>query len=156
VAGQLFKTMADINVLSVPYRTGPPALTDLIAGHVHFMFDTLPSAIEHIRSGKVRALAMVAPARSELLPNIPTITDFVPGFEANALFGVGVPKNTPVEIVVRLNKEINALLAEPETKTRFGNLGTPVAASPSEYGKLIADETEKWAKVIRAANIKPQ
>jgi tripartite-type tricarboxylate transporter receptor subunit TctC len=156
VAGELFKTMTGINVLSVPYRTGPPALTDLIAGHVQFMFETLPSAIEHIRAGKVRALAMVAPTRSEFLPDIPTITDFVPGFEANALFGVGVPRNTPTEIVVRLNNEINALLTEPEIRARLANIGKPVVVSPAEYRQLIVDETEKWAKVIRAANIKAE
>ena len=156
VAGELFKTMTGIDVLSVPYRTGPPAVTDLIAGHVQFMFETLPSAIEHIKAGKVRALSMVAPTRSELLPDIPTINDFVPGFEASALFGVGVPRNTPTEIVVRLNNAINVLLAEPEIRARFANIGTPVAVSPSEYSNLIAGETERWAKVIRAANIKPQ
>ena len=156
VAAELFKMMTGVNVLTVPYRTGPPALTDLIAGHVQVMFDTLPSSIEHIRTGKLRALAMVAPTRSELLPDIPTITDFVPGYEASALFGVGAPRNTPIEIVGRLNKEISALLAEPEIGPRFADIGTTVALSPAEYGKLIADETEKWAKVIRAANIRPQ
>src|SRR5262245_28376747 len=156
VAGELFKTTTGINVLSVPYRTGPPALTDLIAGHVQFMFETLPSAIEHIRTGKVRALAMVAPTRSEFLPDIPTITDFVPGFEASALFGVGVPRNTPTEIVIKFNNEINALLAEPEIRARFARIGKPVAVSPSEYRQLITDETQKWAKVIRAANIKAE
>ena len=154
VAAELFKMMTGVNVLTVPYRTGPPALTDLIAGHVQVMFDTLPSSIEHIRTGKLRALAMVAPSRSELLPDIPTITDFVPGYEASALFGVGAPRNTPIEIVGRLNKEINALLAEPEIGARFADIGTTVALSSAEYGKLIADETEKWGKVIRAANIK--
>ena len=103
--------MTGVNVLTVPYRTGPPALTDLIAGHVQVMFDTLPSSIEHIRTGKLRGLAMVAPSRSELLQDIPTITDFVPGYEASALFGVGAPKNVPIEIVGRLNREISALLA---------------------------------------------
>ena len=156
VAAELFKRMTGVNVLTVPYRTGPPALTDLIAGHVQVMFDTLPSSIEHIRTGKLRALAMVAPMRSELLPDIPTITDFVPGYEASALFGVGVPRNTPTEIVGRLNKEINAILAEPEIRARVSDIGTTVALSPAEYGKLIADETEKWAKVIRAANIRPE
>ena len=154
VAGELFKMMTGVNVLSVPYRTGPPALTDLIAGHVQVMFDTLPSSIEHIKAGKLRALAVVAPTRSESLPDIPTITDFIPGYEASALFGVGVPRNTPTEIVGRLNKEINTILAEPEIKARFADIGTTVALSPAEYGKLIADETEKWAKVIKFAGIK--
>jgi tripartite-type tricarboxylate transporter receptor subunit TctC len=156
VAGELFKRMTDVNVLTVPYRTGPPALTDLIAGNVQVMFDTLPSSIEHVRTGRLRALATVAPTRSELLPDIPIIADFVPGYEASALFGVGVPRNTPPEIVGRLNKEINALLEEPEIKARVADIGMTVALSPAEYGKLIADETEKWAKVIRAANIKPE
>ena len=156
VAGELFKMMTGVNVLTVPYRTGPPALTDLIAGHVQVMFDTLPSSIESIRTGKLRALAMVAPTRSELLPDIPIITDFVPGYEASALFGVGTPKNTPTEIVGKLSNEINAVLAEPEIRTRIADIGTTVALSPAEYGKLIAEETEKWAKVIRAANIKAE
>ncbi len=156
VAAELFKMMTGVNVLTVPYRTGPPALTDLIAGHVQVMFDTLPSSIEHIRTGKLRALAMVAPTRSELLPDIPTITDFVPGYEASAMFGIGAPRNTPTEIVGRLNKEINALLAEPEIGARFADIGTKVALSPAEYGKLIADETEKWAKVVKFAGIKPE
>jgi len=156
VAGELFKMMTGVNVLTVPYRTGPPALTDLIAGHVQVMFDTLPSSIESIRTGKLRALAMVAPTRSELLPDIPIITDFVPGYEASALFGVGTPKNTPTEIVGKLSNEINAVLAEPEIRTRIADIGTTVALSPAEYGKLIAEETEKWAKVIRAANLKAE
>ena len=156
VAAELFKIMTGVNVLTVPYRTGPPALTDLIAGHVQVMFDTLPSSIEHIRTGKLGALAMVAPTRSELLPDIPIIIDFIPGYEASALFGVGAPRNTPIEIVGRLNKEISALLAEPETGARFADIGATVALSSAEYGKLIADETEKWAKVIRTANIKPE
>ena len=156
VAGELFKMMTGVNVLTVPYRTGPPALTDLIAGHVQVMFDTLPSSIESIRTGKLRALAMVAPTRSELLPDIPIITDLVPGYEASALFGVGTPKNTPTEIVGKLSNEINAVLAEPEIRTRIADIGTTVALSPAEYGKLIAEETEKWAKVIRAANLKAE
>ncbi len=155
VAGELFKMMTGVNVLTVPYRTGPPALTDLIAGHVHVMIDTLPSSIEYIRTGKLRALAMVAPTRSELLPDIPTIIDFVPGYEASALFGFGAPRNTPTEIVGRLNKEINALLAEPEIGARFTDIGTTVALSPAEYGKLIAEETEKWGKVVKFAGMKP-
>jgi tripartite-type tricarboxylate transporter receptor subunit TctC len=148
--------MTGVNVITVPYRTGPPALTDLIAGHVQVMFDTMPSSIEHIRTSKLRALAMVAPTRSQLLPDIPTITDFVPGYEASALFGVGAPRNTPDEIVGRLNKEINVVLTEPETKTRIADIGTTVALSPAEYGRLIADEIEKWAKVIKFAGIKPE
>ena len=154
VAGELFKMMTGVNMLSVPYRSGPPALTDLIAGHVQVMFDTLPSSIEHIRAGKLRPLAVVAAMRSEALPNTPTITDFVPGYEASALFGVGVPKNTPVEIVDRLNKEINAVLAEPEIKAQLADMGAAVALSPAEYGKLIAEETEKWSKVVKFSGAK--
>ena len=155
VAGELFKMMTGVNMLSVPYRSGPPALTDMIAGHVQVMFDTLPSSIEHIRAGKLRPLAVVAAMRSEALPNTPTITDFVPGYEASALFGVGVPKNTPVEIVDRLNKEINAGLADAKVRERLADLGCLVfAGSPADFKKFIAGETEKWAKVIRAANIK--
>ncbi len=154
VAGELFKMMTGASMLSVPYRSGPPALTDLVAGHVQVMFDTIPSSIEQIRAGKLRPLAVVAATRSEMLPNIPTITDFVPGYEASALFGVGVPRNTPTEIVDRLNKAINATLAEPEIKAQFADMGTAVELSPAEYGKLIAEETEKWSKVVKFSGAK--
>jgi tripartite-type tricarboxylate transporter receptor subunit TctC len=154
VAGELFKMMTGASMLSVPYRSGPPALTDLIAGHVQVMFDTMPSSIEQIRTGKLRPLAVVAATRSEMLPEIPIITDFVPGYEASALFGVGVPRNTSIEIIGRLNKEINATLAEPEIKAQFANMGTAVELSPAEYGKLIAEETEKWSKVVKFSGAK--
>jgi tripartite-type tricarboxylate transporter receptor subunit TctC len=155
VAGELFKMMADVNMLSVPYRTGPLALTDLIGGHVHAMIDTLPSSIEYIKSGKLRALATVAPVRSEELPDVPLITDFIPGYDASALFGVGVPKSTPPAIVERLSKEINVVLAEPELKTQFANIGQTVALSPAEYRKLIIEEIAKWAKVVKFSGAKP-
>ena len=155
VAGELFKMMTGVNMVHVPYRSGPPALTDLIGGHVQVMFDTLPTSIGYIRAGKLRPLAMIAPTRSEALLVVPTMADFLPGYEASALFGVGVPKNTPIEIVDRLNKEINAILAEPGIVAQFADIGTTVALSPTEYGKLIAVETEKWAKVVKFSGAKP-
>lgn len=155
VAGELFKMMLGVTMLNVPYRSSPPVFTDLIAGHVHVYFGALPLSIEHIRAGKLRALATIAPARSELLPDIPTMADFVPNYDASALYGVGVVKDTPVEIVDRLQKEINAVIAEPKVKAQLAVIGTPVAMSAAEYGKVIANDIEKWAKVIRAANIKP-
>ena len=141
----------------VPYRGAAPALTDLLGGQVQVMFDTMPASIEHIRAGKLRALAVTTATRSEALPDIPTVGDFVPGYEASTWFGVGAPKNTPAEIVDKLNREINAGLADPKIKARLADLGGDVACgSPADFGKLIADETEKWGKVIRAANIKPE
>ena len=154
VAGELFKMMTGVNMLSVPYRSGPPALADLIAGHVQVMIDTLPSSIEHIRAGQLRPLAVVAPMRSGALPNVPIMTDFVPGYEASALFGIGVPKSTPVEIIDRLNKETNAILTEPEIKAQLADMGSIVTLSPAEYGKLIAEETEKWSKVVKFSGAK--
>jgi tripartite-type tricarboxylate transporter receptor subunit TctC len=156
VTGELFKIITGVNLIHVPYRGSGPALTDLIGGQVQVTFDPLPSSIEHIRAGKLRALAVTTAARSEALPEIPTVGEFVPGFEASAWYGVGVPKNTPAEIVDKLNREINAALANPKLKERFADLGSTVmAGSPAEFGNHIADETEKWSKVIRAANIKP-
>ena len=140
-----------------PIAARRPALTDLIGGQVQVMFDRHAWSIEHIRAGKLRALAVTTATRSEALPDIPTVGDFVPGYEASAWFGVGAPKNTPAEIVDKLNKEINAGLADPKIKARLADLGgTVLAGSPADFGKLIADETEKWGKVIRAANIKPE
>ena len=157
VAGELFKMMTGVDMVHVPYRGAAPALTDLLGGQVQVMFDTMPSSIEHIRAGKLRALAVTTATRSEALPDIPTVGDFVPGYEASAWYGVGAPKNTPAEIVDKLNKEINAGLADPKMKARLADLGgTVLAGSPADFGKLIADETEKWGKVIRAANIKPE
>ena len=157
LAGELFKMMTGINMLHVPYRGAAPALTDLIGGQVQVMFDVMASSIEHIRAGKLRALAVTTATRSEALPDVPNVGEFLPGFEASAWQGVGVPKNTPTEIVDKLNKEINAGLADPKLRARLADLGgTVIGGSPADFGKLIADETEKWGKVIRAANIKPE
>jgi tripartite-type tricarboxylate transporter receptor subunit TctC len=157
LTGELFKLMAGINMLHVPYRGGAPAITDLIAGQVQVMFTSPPGMIEYITAGKLRALAVTTATRSEALPDVPPMGDFVPGFEATTWFGVGAPMNTPAEIVDKLNKEINAALADPRMKARISDMGAaPFVSSPAEFGKLLADETEKWGKVIRAANIKPQ
>ncbi len=156
VSGELFKMMTGVNMAHVPYRGGAPALTDLLAGQVQVYFCPTPAAIEYIRAGKLRALAVTTAARSEALPEIPTVGEFVPGYEASAWQGIGAPKNTSAEIVERLNKEINAALADPKMKARLADLGSAVLpGSPADFGKLIADETEKWAKVIKFAGIKP-
>jgi tripartite-type tricarboxylate transporter receptor subunit TctC len=157
MAGELFKAMTGVHMVHVPYRGNAPALTDLLAGQVQLGFDTMPSSIEYIRAGKLRALAVSTVTRSEALPDVPTVSEFVPGYESSPYFGVGVPSNTPAEIVHKLNIEINAGLADPKLKARLVDLGGMIlAGSPAEFGKLIADETEKWGKVIRAANIKPE
>jgi tripartite-type tricarboxylate transporter receptor subunit TctC len=157
VTGELFKMMAGVNLLHVPYRGSPPALTDLIGERVQVMFDVLSSSVEHIRSGRLRALAVTTATRSEALPDIPTIGEFVPGYEASALAGVGAPKGTPGEIIAKLNSEINAGLADPKMKSRFADLGlTPLSLSAAEFAKLVVDETEKWGRVVKFANIKPE
>jgi tripartite-type tricarboxylate transporter receptor subunit TctC len=157
LSGELFKMMAGINLVHVPYRGAPQALTDLLSGQVQVSFDPLPAAIEFIKSGKLRALAVTTATRSEALPDIPTIGEFVSGYEASGWNGVGAPKNTPIEIVQKLNTEINAGLADPRMKAKFAELGGMVlAGSPADFGKLIADETQKWAKVIKFADIKPE
>jgi tripartite-type tricarboxylate transporter receptor subunit TctC len=157
VSGELFKMMAGIDMTHVPYRGGGQVMTDLIAGQVQVSFIGLTVAIEHIRSGKLRALAVAAATRSDVLPNIPTVSDFVPGYEASAFWGVGAPRNTPPDIIEKLNKEINAALADPKLKARLAELGgTVLAASPTDFGKLITDETEKWGNVIRTLNIKAE
>lgn len=157
VAGELFKMMTGVDMLHVPYRGGAPALTDLIGGQVQVMFSPLPESIESIKAGKVRALAVTTAARSEALPELPTVADSVPGFEAGTWQGIGAPKNTPAEIVERLNKEINAALADPKIKAHLAVLGSvPMPMSPANFEKMIVAETEKWAKVIRAANIKTE
>jgi tripartite-type tricarboxylate transporter receptor subunit TctC len=156
VFGELFKMMTGVDMVHVPYRGQGPALADLLAGQVHVMFPNIVVSIEHIRSGRLRALAVTAATRSELLPDVPTVDEFVPGYEATGWSGLGAPKATPAEIVDKLNKEINAALADPKIKARLADLGgTALAGSPTDFGRLIADETEKWGKVIRAANIKP-
>jgi len=155
VTGELFKMMAGIDMVHVPYRGGGPALTDLLAGQVQVYFAGTPASIEYIRAGRLRALAVTAATRSDALPDIPTVGEFLPGYEASTWYGVGAPKATPAEIVEKLNKEINAALADPKMKARLADLGGDVLAlSPADFGKLIADETEKWGKVIRALNIK--
>jgi tripartite-type tricarboxylate transporter receptor subunit TctC len=157
VAGELFKMMTGVNLLHVPYRGSTPALTDLLGGQVQVMFDLMSSSIEHIRAGKLRALAVTTATRSEALPDIPTVAEFVPGYEAIALGGIGAPKGTPVEIIDKLNSEINAILVEPGLKARYAEFGAaPFAASPAAFAKLIADETAKWGKVVKFAGIKPE
>jgi tripartite-type tricarboxylate transporter receptor subunit TctC len=157
VAGELFQMMAGVKMVHVPYRGTGPALTDLIGGQVQMYFDGIPTSIEHIRSGKLRALAVTSTSRSVVLPDIPALSDFLPGFEASFWGGVGAPSNTPAEIVHKLNKEINVGLADPKIKARLADLGgTVLGGSPAEFGKLIADETEKWAKVIKFAGIKAE
>jgi tripartite-type tricarboxylate transporter receptor subunit TctC len=157
IAGELFKMMAGVNMVHVPYRGGGPALTDLLGGQVQVMFPGTVASIEYIRAGRLRALAVTTATRSEALPGIPTMREFVPGYEASQWFGIGAPKNTPAEIVDKLNREINAGLADPKIKARLADLGGEVLAlSPADFAKLIAEETEKWGKVIRAANIKPE
>ena len=157
VNGELFKMMAGVNLVHVPYRGAGPALVDLLAGQVQVMFAFMSSSIEYVRAGKLRALAVTTATRSDALPDIPTVGEFVPGYEASGWFGVGAPKATPAEIVDQLNKEINAGLADPKMKARLADLGgTVLAGSPADFGKLIAEETEKWGKVIRAANIKAE
>jgi len=156
VTGELFKMMTGVNMLHVPYRGAPPALTDLISGQVHVMFDNMPSSIEHIRAGRLRPLAVTATTRLEALPDVPPLGDFVPGFETSAWAGIGAPKNTPAEIIDQLNREINGGLVDPKIKARIADLGGMVLAlSPTEYGKRIAEETEKWAKVIKFSGAKP-
>ena len=155
IAGELFKMMAGVDMNHVPYRGAAPALTDLLAGQVHVMFATMPSSIEYVRAGKLRALAVTTAKRSDAFPEIPTIGDFVPGYESSAWLGLGAPKNIRAELIDKLNREINAGLADPKMKAQFADLGnTPLTFSPAGFGKFIAEETEKWAKVIRAANIK--
>jgi tripartite-type tricarboxylate transporter receptor subunit TctC len=149
--------MTGVNMVHVPYRGLAPALTDLLGGQVQVAFGSVPSPIEHIRTGKLRALAVTTAMRADALPDIPTFAEFVPGYEASFWYGVGAPKSTPAEIVEKLNKEINAGLADPKLKARLADLGgTVLAGSPADFGKLIAEETEKWGKVIRVANIKLQ
>jgi tripartite-type tricarboxylate transporter receptor subunit TctC len=157
VAGELFKMMTGVNLVHVPYRGAGPALTDLIAGQVQVYFAQMMASIEYIRAGKLRPLAVTIATRSDALPDIPTVSEFVPGYEASTWAGVGAPKGTPIEIVDKLNNEINAALANPKFKARLADLGaTVLPGTPADFGKLIADETEKWGKVIRSANIKAE
>jgi tripartite-type tricarboxylate transporter receptor subunit TctC len=157
VFGELFKLMAGVDMVHVPYRGTPAALTDLVGGQVQVMFDTVPGSIELIRAGKLRALAVTSATRSEALPDIPTVGDFVPGYEASTWSGVGVPKNTPAEIVDKLNREINAALADPRMKARLAELDTtPILFTPTEFGAFVTAETEKWGKVVKFSGAKPE
>jgi tripartite-type tricarboxylate transporter receptor subunit TctC len=157
VAGELFKMMAGVDLVHVPYRGGGAVLSDLLGGQVQVLFGTTSLTIEQIRAGKLRPLAVTTATRWEGLPDIPTVNDFVSGYEASAVLGLGAPRNTPAEIIDKLNKEVNAGLDDPKLKARLVELGgTVLAGSPADFGKLIADDTEKWGKVIRAANIKAE
>jgi tripartite-type tricarboxylate transporter receptor subunit TctC len=156
VAAELFKLMAGVNMQHVPYRGSGPALTDLLGGQVQVMFDNVPSSIEHIRSGKLRALAVTSSTGVEVLPDVPTVAGFVPGYEATGFFGIIAPKGTPRDIVERINKAMNAALVEPNLRTRLSELGAIVlVGSPADFGKLIADETGKWAKVVKVSGARP-
>jgi tripartite-type tricarboxylate transporter receptor subunit TctC len=156
LSGELFKMMTGVNMTLVPYRGMAPALTDLLGGQVQVIFSSIPAAIGYIKAGKLQALAVTSAVRAEALPHLPTVDEFVPGLEASQWYGIGAPKGTPADIVNKLNKEINAGLADPKMKARLAELGGMVlAGSPADFAKLIADDTEKWGKVIRAANIKP-
>jgi len=157
LAGELFKMMASIDMQHVPYRGIGPAMTDLIGGRVEVLFGVMPTPIEHVRSGKLRALAVTTAMRSDALPDVPTVGEFLPGFETSGWQGIVVPKNTPVEIIDTLNREINAALADPKMKTKLVDMGGMViAGSAADFGKLISDETEKWAKLIKSAGIRPE
>ena len=156
MSGELFKMMTGVDLIHVPYRGGALALTDLIGGQVQVMFDNLPTSAEYVKTGKLRGLAVTSTTRSEVLPDLPTVSEFVPGYEASAWYGIGAPKDTPAEIIDKLNKEINAGLDNPKIKARLADLGAaPLVLSPAAFGKLIADETERWGKVIRTTGIKP-
>jgi tripartite-type tricarboxylate transporter receptor subunit TctC len=157
MAGELLKTMTGVDMVHVPYRGSTPALTDLLGGQVQMMFSPLPPSIGYVRSGRLRALATTAATRSSVLPEVPTVGEWVAGYEASAWYGLAAPSNTPVEIVDKLNKEINAGLLDPKLRARLEELGSsPFVASPSESGKFLAAETDKWGKVVRAANLKPE
>jgi len=157
VGGELFKMMTGINMLHVPYRGAAPAITDLIGGRVQVMFATLPSSIEYIKAGNLRALAVTTIKRSQALPDLPTVGDVLPGYEASAVYGIGAPRNTPVEIVDKLNNEINSGLADPKMQARLADLGgTVLPGSPADFARLIAEETQKWAKVVKFSGAKPE
>ena len=157
LAGELLQMMTGIKLVHVPYRGNAPALTDLIAGQVQLVFPSSASSIEHVRTGQVRGLAVTGSTRLDALPDLPTVADSVPGYEASSLYGIGAPRNTPAEVIDTLNKEVNAALADPKLKARLADLGgTPFGGSSAEFGKLMADETEKWGKVVKFAGIKPQ
>jgi tripartite-type tricarboxylate transporter receptor subunit TctC len=157
LSGELFKMMTGVNIVHVSYSNQMQAVADLLADQVQVSFDVMPTTIEYARTGKLRALAVTTATRSPALPDIPTVGDFVPGYEASSWHGVGVPKDTPAEIIDKLNTEINAALADPKMKARLADLGgTPLPGSPADFGKFIADETEKWAKVVKFAGLTPE
>ncbi len=140
----------------VPYRGSAPALTDMISGQVQVMFDNIPTSIEHIRAGKLRPLAVTGTTRSDLLPDIPTVSDFIPGFEASSWYGLGAPRNTPADVIDKLNTTVNAILADPAVKKRFADMGaTLITSTPVNFGKYVAEETEKWGKVVKFSGAKP-
>ena len=154
LSGELFKIMTGVELTHVPYRGSAPALTDMISGTVQVMFDNMPSSLPHIQAGKLRALGVTTAQRSEALPNVPTVAETVPGYEASAFFGMGVPHSTPAEVIDKLNKEINAGLADPRIKARLAELGgIIISGSPQDFGKVVAEETEKWAKVIKTGGV---
>jgi tripartite-type tricarboxylate transporter receptor subunit TctC len=156
LAGELFTSMTRVNVVHVPYRGMPPAITDLLTGQIHSMFLPVPQSLQHIKDGKLRALAVTSVTRSDLLPKIATVGEFVPGYETSGLQGLCAPKNTPIEIIEKLNKEINLMVADSTFKERLAEFGnTVLSGSPADFGKLMADDTEKWTRIIRAANINP-
>jgi tripartite-type tricarboxylate transporter receptor subunit TctC len=155
VHGELFKMMAGIDMLHVPYRGGGPAQTDVIAGRAHVYFGPAPGSIEYVRAGVLRPLAITSATRFDKFPELPTVSEFVPGYEASAWQGVGAPKKTPADVIGKLNQAINAVLVDPKSKARLAELGgTLIAGSPADFGKFVADETEKWTKVIKFAGIK--
>ena len=156
VSGELFKMMTGVNLVHVPYRGGGPALTDLLGGQVQTMFVAISASIEYVRAGNLRPLAVTTASRSDALPDIPTVGDFIPGYEASTWCGIGAPKGTPAEVIDKLNKEINAGLVDPKMQARLANMGsTALPGSPADFGKLIAEETEKWAKVVKLSGAKP-
>jgi tripartite-type tricarboxylate transporter receptor subunit TctC len=157
MASELFQLSTGLDLVDVPYRGGARALIDLLSGHVQVMFDNLPTSLEYIRAGKVRPLAVTTAARSDTLPKLPTVNEVVPGYEVSSWFGIGVPRNTPPEVIDKLNAEINDGLGDSSLKAQLTSLGNiPLIGSPAAFGKLVVEETEKWSKVIRAANIKPE
>jgi tripartite-type tricarboxylate transporter receptor subunit TctC len=156
MSGELFKAMAGVGILHVPYRGVAPAIADLLGGQVQVIFGTMPAVIALVKSGKLRALAVTTATRSEALPEVPTIAEFVPGYEASQWYGIGAPRNTPGDVIERLNRETNAVLADPKMKARLAELGAaPLTGSPADFGKLIVEETAKWAKVVKLSGAKP-
>jgi tripartite-type tricarboxylate transporter receptor subunit TctC len=157
LSGELFKMMTGVDMVHVPYRGQAPGLTDLLAGQVQVYFNSPPASIDYIKAGSLQPLAVTTATRSETLPNLPTVDEFVPGYEASQWFGIGAPKNTPAEIVAKLNAEVNAALADPKLKARLADVGgTVLPGSPADFGKLIADDTEKWGKVVKLSGAKPE